>query len=131
MRKKAVLSGFLLLASAGALGQETAEEAPPEAASDEASPGAAEAEAEAEAAETESPSVTAADGSGQTRSMLGISILGNEEAPTSLVIVPWKSSEIGNGIDVENVLDDRAAPVDRDVFLRELRYYQIRSNGAE
>ena len=26
---------------------------------------------------------------------LGMSVLGNQEAPTSLVIVPWKSSEVG------------------------------------
>src|SRR6266566_1022470 len=28
---------------------------------------------------------------------LGMSILGNQEAPKALVIVPWKSSELGNG----------------------------------
>src|SRR6266446_3172552 len=27
---------------------------------------------------------------------LGMSILGNQEAPKALVIVPWKSSELGN-----------------------------------
>ena len=32
-------------------------------------------------------------GAGKTLS--GISILGNQEAPKALVIVPWKSSEIG------------------------------------
>lgn len=69
--------------------------------------------------------------SSEVKSLLGISILGNEEAPKSLVIVPWKSSEIGDGIGVDQVLDDRPVPVDKDVFLRELRYYQIRSSGAE
>jgi hypothetical protein len=43
------------------------------------------------------------------------------------VIVPWKSSEIGDGIGVDDAIDDRARPVDKDVFLRELRYYQLRS----
>jgi len=64
------------------------------------------------------------------KQMSGISILGNQEAPKSLVIVPWKSSEIGSGIGLANSLNDRAAPVDKDVFGRQLRYYAIRSGGA-
>ena len=59
--------------------------------------------------------------------MSGMSILGNEEAPKSLVIVPWKSSEMGDDISLADTLDDRARPVDKEVFLRELAYYQIRS----
>jgi len=61
---------------------------------------------------------------------LGMSILGNQEAPKSLVIVPWKSSEIGNGIGVSRALDTRIRAVDKDVFMRELKYYGIRS-GTE
>ena len=66
----------------------------------------------------------------QFKTMSGMSILGNNEAPKSLVIVPWKSSEIGDGIGVASGLDDRPMPVDRDVFSRELNYYNIRSSGA-
>ena len=58
--------------------------------------------------------------------MSGMSILGNEETPKSLVIVPWKSSEMGDAISLTDTLDDRATPVDKEVFLRELRYYEIR-----
>jgi len=58
----------------------------------------------------------------------GISILGNDDAPKSLVIVPWKSSELGSVLDVSRVLDDGRQPVDRDVFMRELDYYQIRAS---
>src|SRR5512143_2821358 len=43
---------------------------------------------------------------------LGMSILGNQEAPKSLVIVPWKSSELGNGPGVSTLLDDSRRPVD-------------------
>ena len=64
------------------------------------------------------------------KSMSGMSILGNQDAPKSLVIVPWKSSEIGNGIGVSRALDTSIRAVDRDVFMRELKYYGIRS-GAE
>ena len=66
----------------------------------------------------------------QFKSMSGMSVLGNNEAPKSLVIVPWKSSQIGDGIGVVDSLDDRPVPVDRDVFSRELRYYSIR-NGSD
>jgi hypothetical protein len=61
------------------------------------------------------------------KTLSGMSILGNEEAPKSLVIVPWKSSEIGEDISLTDTLDDRALPVDKEVFLRELRFYEIRS----
>ena len=56
----------------------------------------------------------------------GMSILGNQEAPKSLVIVPWKSSEIGDAVGIATMLDDSRRPVDRDVFARELAYYQVK-----
>lgn len=59
----------------------------------------------------------------------GMSIVGNDEAPKALVIVPWKSSEMGDTLDVSRVLDDGRRPVDRDVFMRELDYYEIRSGS--
>jgi hypothetical protein len=57
----------------------------------------------------------------------GMSIVGNDDAPKSLVIVPWKSSELGTGLDVSRLLDDGRGPVDKDVFMRELGYYEIRT----
>jgi hypothetical protein len=68
------------------------------------------------------------DGISNPKTMSGMSILGNEETPKSLVIVPWKSSEMGDSIKLSDTLDDRATPVDKEVFLRELRYYEIRTN---
>ena len=61
---------------------------------------------------------------------LGMSILGNQEAPKALVIVPWKSSELGNGPRVSTLLDDSRRPVDKEVFMRMLSYYEIRSEAA-
>ena len=61
---------------------------------------------------------------------LGMSILGNQEAPKALVIVPWKSSELGNGPGVSTLLDDSRRPVDKEVFMRMLSYYEIRSEAA-
>ncbi len=60
----------------------------------------------------------------------GMSIVGNDEAPKSLVIVPWKSSELGDTLDVSRALDDGRQPVDREVFKRQLDYYQIRLTSA-
>ena len=57
----------------------------------------------------------------------GMSIVGNDEVPKSLVIVPWKSSELGTRLDVSRMLDDGLQPVDKEVFMRELDYYEIRS----
>jgi len=59
----------------------------------------------------------------------GMSILGNQEAPKSLVIVPWKSSEIGDSINISTILDDSRQPVDKEVFMRELHYFEIRSGS--
>ncbi len=67
------------------------------------------------------------DGIDSPKTMSGMSILGNEEAPKALVIIPWKSSELGDDISLSDSLDDRARPVDKEVFERELRYYEIRS----
>jgi len=58
---------------------------------------------------------------------LGMSILGNQEAPKSLVIVPWKSSELGSALDISTMLGDSRQPIDKDVFMRALSYYQIRA----
>jgi hypothetical protein len=68
------------------------------------------------------------DGIEKPKTMSGMSILGNQEAPKSLVIIPWKSSELGEDISLSDTLDDRARPVDKEVFLRELTFYEIRSS---
>ena len=64
----------------------------------------------------------------QFKELSGMSVLGNNEAPKSLVIVPWKSSQIGDGIGVVESLSNRPMPVDRDVFARELHYYELRTD---
>ena len=61
--------------------------------------------------------------------MSGMSILGNEDAPKSLVIVPWKSSQLADMPSVSRLLDSATQPVDRDVFMRELTYYEFKSSS--
>ena len=81
------------------------------------------AEEEPQAQTDQDPKLTSVPGG----KALGMSILGNQEAPTSLVIVPWKSSEVGRATGISPMLDDSRQPVDKEVFMRELRYYEIRS----
>lgn len=115
-----------------------------------ASPRAPNSEDTAASEHTESPKVAVADAAGkdtatgggtatsngpdasgnQVKVLSGMSILGNEEAPKSLVIVPWKSSELGAELGVSRALDTSIRPVDKDVFMRELEYYDLRENDG-
>jgi len=61
------------------------------------------------------------------KALSGMSVLGNQEAPKALVIVPWKSSQIGASLGVSTLLDDSRQPIDKEVFMRALSYYEIRS----
>jgi hypothetical protein len=57
----------------------------------------------------------------------GTQILGNRELPKVLYIVPWKQplpTELV-GRPASSVLDEALAPVDRDVFEREVRYHSL------
>ena len=51
-------------------------------------------------------------------------IIGNRELPKVLYIVPWKKPLQGDltGRPLGGVLDEALAPVDRDVFRRQVRY---------
>lgn len=63
------------------------------------------------------------------KELSGISIVGNKEAPKSLFIVPWKSSELGveSGL-VSKLLNEKLEAVDKDVFERELDFYSVTAN---
>ena len=51
-------------------------------------------------------------------------IIGNRELPKVLYIVPWKKPLPGqlSGRPVQSVLDEALAPVDREVFRRQVNY---------
>ncbi|MBV8209724.1 MAG: hypothetical protein JO133_06635 [Burkholderiaceae bacterium] len=51
-------------------------------------------------------------------------IIGNRELPKVLYIVPWKKPGAGDvsGPPTESVLDEALAPIDRDVFRRQVHY---------
>ncbi len=59
------------------------------------------------------------------KELSGMSIVGNDEAPKSLYIVPWKTSEIGADTSLDMMLTDDDVPVDRDVFRRQLEFYRV------
>jgi len=61
----------------------------------------------------------------EAKELSGMSIVGNDEAPKSLYIVPWKSSEIGVETSLNTMLNEGDVPVDRDVFRRQLEFYKI------
>jgi len=53
-------------------------------------------------------------------------VTGDREQPKVMYIVPWKSSDIGDlaGKPMNSLVDEILAPVDRDVFKREVVYYR-------
>ena len=62
----------------------------------------------------------------EVKELSGISIIGNKEAPKSLYIVPWQNSEVGVATSLNSgLLDDSMRPVDKEVFLRELDFYEL------
>jgi hypothetical protein len=76
----------------------------------------------------------AASGETQTEDdklVSGMSIIGNDEAPKSLAIVPWKGSELGQALNAIRALVVGRQPVDKEVFMRELDYYQIRVGSRD
>jgi len=61
----------------------------------------------------------------EAKELYGMSIVGNDEAPKSLYIVPWKNSEVGVKTSLDTMLNVDDVPVDRDVFKRQLDFYKI------
>ena len=65
----------------------------------------------------------------------GATITGSSELPKALHIVPWKATLPDElvGRPMHSLVDEVLAPVDRDVFMRELDYYEVvhRLNGAD
>jgi len=61
----------------------------------------------------------------EAKELSGMSIVGNDEAPKSLYIVPWKSSEIGVETSLNTMLNEGDVPVDRDVFKRQFEFYKV------
>jgi hypothetical protein len=80
----------------------------------------------AEAPGQTAPAQPAPRGTSADRIELGATqITGNAELPRVMYVVPWKRAELGElaGKPARSLLDEVLAPVDRDVFRRQNRYY--------
>ena len=61
-------------------------------------------------------------------------VTGDREQPKVMYIVPWKKSDIGDlaGKPMNSLVDEILAPVDRDVFKREVIYYHaVQAEGSQ
>lgn len=110
MYRKVVFTLYLFLFAAGLAGAEETSSAP-------AGPAATVA--------TNAPPDAGAPAEPGAKTLKGMSVLGNNEAPMSLVIVSWKGSELGGEANLTRTLNERDQPVDREVFLREVEFYQV------
>jgi len=117
------LIGSLALALAAAIA--LAQEPPASPAADEAAKPAAPA-----------PAPAARDGRFKTMDRLELgttSITGNQELPKVMYVVPWKKAELGDlsGRPARSLIDEILAPVDRDVFRREVGYFETLSEEIQ
>ena len=60
------------------------------------------------------------------------SITGNQELPKVMYIVPWKEADMGElqGKPANSLLDEVLGPLDRDVFRRQIRYFDQLNSGS-
>lgn len=60
-------------------------------------------------------------------------VTGNRELPKVLYIVPWKKADLGDlpAQPFNTLLDEVLTPVDRDVFRREVTYFEAVNEGAD
>jgi hypothetical protein len=90
----------------------------------------------AAAAATTTRAAAAPTGSGKARDRIDLEttqITGNRELPRVMYVVPWKKSDLGDlgGRPANSLLDEVLAPVDRDVFQRQNRYYDALKPDAK
>ena len=66
------------------------------------------------------------DAGNSTRTDVGTNIIGSQEAPTVLNVVPWKEREVKleRKDPTSSLLDRVLEPLDQDVLLREIEYHQ-------
>jgi hypothetical protein len=150
-----IIAGALLAATMVADAAETTRDAEPAVSGDAlqnlkrgdaAAPAERAQEASAPAAGDRAPSQTAAPTPGarpQPASRPGARadrleldttvVTGNRELPKVLYIVPWKKADMGDlpAQPFNTLLDEVLTPVDRDVFRREVTYYEAVSSGAD
>lgn len=70
---------------------------------------------------------------GERLIMQGTAVIGNQELPKVLYIVPWKKSELPDLSEppLESLIDEALKPIDRSVFRRQVEYYQTLNSTTE
>jgi hypothetical protein len=121
MNRYLLLLASLFLLAPAARSQEAAPAAPP---------------AETAKPPEEEPAVKAKPAPPRTMDHLELdptAITGNRELPKVMVIVPWKRAELGDltGRPANSLLNEVLEPVDREVFRRELRYFEALETKPE
>lgn len=62
----------------------------------------------------------------------GMAIIGDQESPIGLYIMPWRQSGAATGLDrPARLLDDALMPLDPDVFRRQVEYHRALSEHLE
>lgn len=68
------------------------------------------------------------------QSSLVTNVVGSQEAPTVLNVVPWKDREVKyeRKSPISAILDQTLQPLDRDVLTREIQYHNsLQEQGAQ
>jgi hypothetical protein len=66
----------------------------------------------------------------EVKQLQGIGIVGNKEAPKSLFIVPWQTTEHEQNTSLSgNFTDSDMQPLDRKSFQQQLRLYELGKSG--
>lgn len=62
----------------------------------------------------------------------GTTIIGDNESPIGLYITPWRESHAEKNIDrPARLLQEEMLPIDKDVFERQVEYYDALTNAAQ
>jgi hypothetical protein len=89
-----------------------------------AAPALAQSQAQKRAAAADAAAAAASAAAPDRADLDRSQIIGNRELPKVTYIVPWKKPGAGDlsGRPLVSVLDEALAPLDRDVFRRQVRY---------
>lgn len=61
----------------------------------------------------------------EAKVVTGMSIVGNNETPKSLYIIPWKTAETGKEVSFSTgISNTELSPLDKSDFIRELDFYK-------
>lgn len=62
----------------------------------------------------------------------GTTVIGDQESPIGLYIMPWRNSAAEGGLDrPARLLDEALLPLDQDVFRRQVEYHRALSEHLE